>query len=112
MLWRDTSDSIYVVFDDGTWTVAQNRFVEGRDPEYSCGIPQSPPSPRRGFSQVWCFHPNVKEKIGSAIEREVGYGMAGGGPAELFQDFEGGTMYQSHHFNTVYALFANGTWRR
>ena len=112
MLWRDSSDSVYVLFDDGTWTVSQDHFVEGRDPEYSCGVPQSPPSPRRGFSKVWCYHPGVKDKIGNAVEREVGYGMAGGGPAEIFQDFEGGMMYQSNHFHAVYALFSDFTWRR
>jgi hypothetical protein len=112
MLWRDSSDSVYVLFDDETWTISQDHFVDGRDPEYSCGVPQSPPSPRRGFSKVWCYHPGVKEKIGNAIERESGYGMAGGGPAEIFQDFEGGMMYQSNHFHTVYALFENGTWQK
>ena len=112
MLWRDSSDSAYVLFDDGTWLRSQDHFVEGRDPEYSCGVHQSPPSPRRGFGKVWCFYPGVRDKIGNALEREVGYGMAGGGPAEMFQDFEGGMMYKSNHFNAIYVLFDNGTWQR
>ena len=112
MLWRDTTDSVYVLYDDGTWAQYQDHFINGQDPEFTCGAPQSPPTPKRGFGKVWCLHPEVRNKLGNAVEEEVGFGMPGGGPAEIFQDFQGGMMYQSNHFNTIFVLFNDNTWRR
>ena len=111
MVWRDTTDSVYVLYDDGKWLQYQDHFRNGVDPEFTCGIHQSPPSAQRGFGKVWC-KPEVMNRIGNAIEAEVGYGMPGGGPAEIFQDFQGGMMYNSYHFNTIFILFSDGTWRR
>jgi hypothetical protein len=110
MLWRDSNDRVYVIYDDGTWKSYADTFTGGTDPEYPCGVQTSPPSARRGFGKVWCLQTGVRNRLGDAVEGEVGYGMAGGGPAETFQDFTGGMMYQSHRFNTIYALFSDGTW--
>lgn len=112
MTWRDSADAVYVLFVNGTWLISTDHFIEGIDPEYSCGVHESPPSPRRGFSKIWCNHPGVRSGLGDAVEYEKGYGMAGGGPIETFQDFEGGMMFKSNHFGAVYALSDDRTWRR
>ena len=116
MLWRDDRgdlDSVYAIFADGTYRAFSrltDPFHEGVDPEYSCGIPASPPSPRRGFSKVWCNRPDVRSKLGDALEREIGYCIPGGEACETFQDFAGGMIYRSTRFGAIFVLYGNGTW--
>jgi serine/threonine protein kinase len=111
MLWRDNRgdlDNVYAFFDNGTFRSFSRRtdpWVEGVDPEYSCGTHSSPPSPRRGFSVVWCNHPDVRAQLGDAVDYELGFCMAGGLPCETFQDFAGGTMYLSTHEKRKGVLF-------
>jgi hypothetical protein len=111
MLWRDNRgdlDSVYVIFDNGTFrsfSRVTDPFVEGVTLEYSCGTHSSPPSPRRGFSVVWCNHPDVRAQLGDAVDYELGFCMAGGLPCETFQDFAGGTMYLSTHEKRKGVLF-------
>lgn len=118
MLWRDNRgdlDSTYAVFADGTYRAFSrltDSFNEGIDPEYSCGPKSSPPSPRRGFSKIWCKYSDVRAKLGNATEYEIGYCMPGGGACETFQDFAGGMMYRSTRFGAVFVLFSDGRWRR
>lgn len=111
MLWRQDADRIYAIFDNGAWEGFADTFVEG-DAEYSCGISSSSPSPRRGFSKVWCNNSNVRSALGNAVDSERGFCMAGGGSCEMFQDFSGGFMFYSERFRATYALINDGTWRR
>lgn len=111
MLWRQDKDQIYAIFNNGAWQGFVDTFVEG-DPQFECGQASSPPSPQRGFSQVWCRHGEVRANLGNAIETEIGFCMQGGGPCDVFQDFDGGFMFYSQRFRAVYALFNDGTWRR
>lgn len=112
MLWRQDNGVIYALYDDGKWDSFADTFVGGSDPEYACGAASSPPSPRRGFSKVWCNHETVRAKLGPAIEQEVGYCVPGGGPCEEFQDFAGGFMYYSRRANSTTILFNYGGWMR
>jgi len=116
MVWRELGDRVYAIYNNGTWgrypKGPSDRFIEGTDPEYSCGPQASPPSPRRGFSKIWCNHQEVRATLGNATEYEQGYCMPGGGPCELFQDFENGTMYRSSRFGNVFILFSDGTWQK
>jgi hypothetical protein len=112
MLWREDTQQVYAIINDGTWIQGiAAPFDESRDPEYSCGPHSSPPSPRRGFSKVWCGNNTIHSKLGNATEYEAGFCMAGGGPCETFQDFNGGMMFYSQRSNRAYALMSDGTWR-
>jgi len=121
MLWRDNRgdlDSVYAFFDNGTFRSFSRKtdpFVEGVSPEYSCGTHSSPPSPRRGFSVVWCNHPDVRAQLGEAVDYELGFCLEGGGQCEAFQDFDGGTIYLSTHERrkgSVFVLYEDGTYDR
>jgi hypothetical protein len=111
MLWRKDTGRLYAFFYDGTWEDFPNTFLDGIDPEYSCGSPSSPPSPRRGFSLVWCNQSRVHLKLGNAVEREQGFCMSIGDrkvtPCDTFQDFENGMMYRSIRFNKLYVAFTD-----
>lgn len=112
MLWRQQDTAIYALYDDGTWSSFPDTFVAGTDPTYSCGEAASPPSPRRGFSKVWCGYEEVRVKLGGATQAEIGYCLPGGGPCEEFQDFAGGTMFYSRRTNSAIVVFNDGTWLR
>lgn len=112
MLWRGNSDRVYAIYNAGTWDVFPKEpadiFQEGKDPECSCGPHASRPSPRRGFSKIWCNNPDVPTTLGNAVNYEEGFCM--GNPCDSFQDFQGGTMYRSVKLGGIYVLFADGTW--
>jgi hypothetical protein len=114
MFWRSSSDRVYVVYNNGGWDdyprTPGDIFREGIDPEYTCGPAASPPSPRRGFSKIWCNNAEVRQGLGNAVDREQGYCMDN--PCDTFQDFSGGLMYSSVRLHTVYVLFADGTWQK
>lgn len=116
MLWRADNDRVYVVLQNGKWDSYPksntDMFRDGVDPEYSCGTHTSPPSPRRGFSKIWCNHSDVHSALGNATEYEQGFCMPGGGACEGFQDFLNGMMYRSTRFSSIYIFFADGTWMR
>jgi serine/threonine-protein kinase len=116
MLWRADNNRAYVVLNNGKWDSYPksdaDRFRDGVDPEYSCGTHTSPPSPRRGFSKIWCNHSDVRSALGNATEYEQGFCMPGGGACEGFQDFLNGMMYRSTRFSSIYVFFADGTWMR
>jgi hypothetical protein len=114
MLWRGASNRLFAVYNEGKWGAYPKGdydwFREGIDPEYSCGTKASPPSPRRGFSKVWCNNPEVRNTLGNALEYEQGYCM--GNQCDSFQDFQGGMMYRSVKFAGVYVFYIDGTWQK
>jgi hypothetical protein len=101
MLWRSDSDLIYVFYDDGTWAAYRDTWREG-DPEYTCGVPTSPPTPRRGFGKVWCTYHAVRNGLGDATEGEWGSESA-------VQDFVNGTIWRIPSGATL-VIFEDGTW--
>jgi len=69
MYWREDNRRIYVFYNTGRWQVYDDTWVEGQ-PEYACGGPPSPPTPKRGFGKVWCTRAGVREGLGGAKEAE------------------------------------------
>lgn len=81
MLWSQAEDRIYVLFDDDqnpAWQAYQDRFDEGEDPSSDPDIepPEGLYEPVRGFGLVWREAPNVRERLGWAVEPEAGYETA------------------------------------
>lgn len=112
MVWRGGGVQVYTIYSDGTWDLFpknSNDILQASDPEYFCGVHSSPPSPRRGFSKIWCNNPDVRAKIGDATESEEGFCMPSN--CETFQDFEGGTIYYSAKYKSTYILFTDRTWQ-
>jgi len=77
MIWLESTDSIYVLYGDD-----QNPAWEVYVDNFEAGIPErdetlSPPAgrfqPIRGFGLVWRETPTVQDRLGWAVETEVGY---------------------------------------
>lgn len=101
MFWREDDGRVYVLYDDDLWAVYDDTWAEG-DPEYSCGVEQSPPTPLRGFGKVWCSNPDVQDKLGDATTFE--YGRYG-----LLQVFERGFIIQPPF--GIYVIHEDGSWK-
>ncbi len=80
MLWSGAEDWIYVLFDDG----AQPAFRVFLD-EWDESKPESDPSitppaglyqPVRGFGLVWLEKAGVRDRLGWAVDEEMGYPTA------------------------------------
>lgn len=104
MLWRGDADAIYVLYHDGTWERYENEWREG-DPTYTCGEPNSPPTPVRGFGRVWCDHPAVREALGAVAAYEIGDN------AGAAQDFVNGTLLTAPFGRVFVFVGESGAWR-
>ena len=103
MLWRKDDDKIYVLYNTGRWERYSDLWREG-DPDYSCGVPESPPTPMRGFGKIWCTYSVVSQGLGNATTvEEGGHGVV--------QQFNGGWILQTGD-GQIYVLFNNGAWKR
>lgn len=120
MYWWDNPDGadyIWVIdspapdLNSGqTW----NRYVdtwEGQDP-FACDEARGNGEygPMRGFGQLWCSRPDLKERLGNPWEREGG--SAGQPPFSRVQFFQGGVMLYNPINAEVYVLFDQGDWLR
>ena len=104
MLWREDIDTIYALYNSGTWERHEDIWLENSDPEFSCGPEQSPPTPKRGFGEIWCNISRVRNALGNALEEEWGaHGSV--------QDFERGTIILAPDGRTYVLYGDNGTWR-
>jgi hypothetical protein len=105
MFWRDDTDEIYGLTADGRWQAYHGTWQEGMD-EYSCSDvspDQTPPTPRRGFGEIWCRHLGGPDAaIGWATADEQGY-------YPHWQDFERGFMWSGHD-GYVYVFYEDKTW--
>ena len=97
MCWRQDNDKIYVLYNTRTWARYNDIWQEGQ-PEFTCGGPDSPPTPKRGFGKIWCENPAVKNGLGNATTGEWG-------DNGLVQDFAGGTIMQVS--GRTYALYTD-----
>jgi hypothetical protein len=102
MLWRADNRRIYVLYNTGRWAGYDDTWQEGQ-PEYSCGTPQSPPTPKRGFGQVWCTHSTVRQGLGDATTAERG-------DSGTLQSYAGGFILRLSGGQT-YVLYNDGSWR-
>ena len=82
MIWVEAEDAIYVLVGDPTgvpagsthWHHFEDRWDESlpdRDP--SLAPPEARQQPIRGFGLVWREHPEIRDKLGWAIDSETGY---------------------------------------
>ncbi len=103
MLWRKDNDGHYAVFDDGEFS----RFIipSAEPPEFACTEAAQLGRPKRGFSTVWCENSDVRQRIGNALDDEIGNDRS-------LQVFEQGFMVFIPERNAIYALLDNGSWRR
>ena len=106
MLWREDTDLICVLYNNGRWAWYQDIWHEG-DPDYSCSDSapmESPPTPIRGFGKIWCTYEPVRSGLGWTTDNERGYhGTA--------QDFERGSIIRTDG-GTTYVLYDDGWWER
>jgi hypothetical protein len=74
MLWEAAERRIYVLFDSGSprWTVIADTWQDG---EAICQIDPVPPGrvhPVRGFGKAWCDEPGLRDRLGWALDHEIG----------------------------------------
>jgi len=80
MLWVGAEDRIYVLFEDGVdpeWYAFADEWDPG-EPESDPGLvpPTGHYQPVRGFGLVWREQTGVRDRLGWAVEEEVGYETA------------------------------------
>jgi hypothetical protein len=88
MVWRGDTRRVTVFYKDGAWQEFADTWAEDQ-PEYGCidayAPAQTPPTPHRGFGKVWCTQPGVRDRLGAALQDEIGNDRP-------VQDFENGAM--------------------
>jgi hypothetical protein len=102
-IWREDTDQHHVLYASGTWERFPNAWVEGM-PVFTCGTPESPPTPLRGFGKVWCDHAWVRDGLGNATTGEWGE------HGTVQDSVNGGAVIQSG--SGTYVLYADGRWER
>lgn len=79
MFWLEPNHELWVLIvtaeGRGTWTVYQDTWIEGTDPESDPSIvpPDGMIQPVRGFGKLWREVPNLREELGWAVTAEFGY---------------------------------------
>lgn len=100
MVWRQSNDLIYVLYDDGDWTAYPDIYQEGAPEPGGFQPPEGLYVPVRGFGAIW------RTKLGGAGAR-IGWATQGEyGLPGVFQDFEKGLMLEIE--GKVYLLGDNG----
>jgi hypothetical protein len=83
MIWVGELDRIYVLYDDHAstpaprWQIFIDEWDEGepdRDPNLN--PPPGRQQPIRGFGRVWREQPQVRERLGWAVDQEAGFDTA------------------------------------
>jgi hypothetical protein len=106
MLWKEDRDVALILFsDDTTYLIEDDLYIEG-DPEDACpevgDAPEGLYKPVRGFNRQWCNVPDVRARLGWALEEEIGYNAT-------WQQFEHGVALLNHAGH-VLILYDGGTW--
>ncbi len=105
MFWRQDTDVIYVLFNDGTWQQFPNTWFAG-EPETDPSIvpPAGYYQPRRGFGELWRSNSIVRGALSWGTIEERGFSGA-------VEPFERGVMIWSPQLG-IYALCTDGKWVR
>lgn len=105
MFWRDDTDTIYVLYKDGTWQEFADTWHAG-EPEVdtSMATPSGLIQPKRGFGKVWRNNSTVRSRLGWATIVERGFNGS-------IQPFDRGLMLWSPRLG-VYSLCNDGRWQR
>ncbi|MFQ5576635.1 MAG: hypothetical protein ACE5G8_06555, partial [Anaerolineae bacterium] len=98
MVWRSDTAVIYALPFDAPFAPFADDW-DSSQPVYACPdqfLPQTPPTPQRGFGKVWCRQAEIRQLLGSAtgIER----------PFEaVLQEFDHGLLFKTDR-GEVYLL--------
>ena len=105
MFWRDDTDTIYVLYNNGTWQSFADTWTSGeQESDPSIVPPYGLFQPKRGFGKVWRDNAAVRSTLGWATTEERGFqGSA--------QSFNGGTMLFSNT-RGIMVLYSDGRWER
>lgn len=109
MLWFSTTNQIYVLRPDRSWTSFNDTWTED-EAEIMCnptdGEMTSPPLPRRGFGKLWCADETLQEVMGTIVREERLCQHT------VLQDFEEGQLLGCFEDATIRYLqiFNDGTW--
>ncbi|MCU0520195.1 MAG: serine/threonine protein kinase [Anaerolineae bacterium] len=101
MTWRQDNDRIYAHYANGVWASYADIWAEG-EPDFSCGTPQNPPTPMRGFGKIWCTYDAVRNGLGNATGPEVGQ-------TAILQMFDRGFALRSQSGDD-YVFLNSGQW--
>jgi photosystem II stability/assembly factor-like uncharacterized protein len=112
MFWDSSTRKIYVLLEDGTWSVFDDTFDENTDPAYDPNLPPPPRQPQRGFGKVW------REQLGGP-QAAIGWAVANEKSVDAWrQRFDGGLLIWSDvdqtsgaGWGTAYLLYNDGTWQ-
>jgi hypothetical protein len=107
MLWKKDRDLAYILFNDsGTYLVLDDPYIEG-DPDDACpelgDAPEGLFKPVRGFNRQWCNTPDVRNRLGWALEKEAGYDAT-------WQEFEDG-LALLNRVEHIFILYEDGMWQ-
>jgi len=100
MFWRSDTRVIYVIPAKMPYATYQDTWTDTQ-PEYTCpdSYPrQTPPTPKRGFGQVWCDPANalVRKLLGNATSDERAF-------EGQLQEFDSGMILKTDR-GVVYIL--------
>jgi hypothetical protein len=74
MIWLQSNDTIYVLFQNGTWEQFADLFNEGMmETDLGITAPDGLVQPRRGFGLIWRQHRHVRDALGWGLHIETGY---------------------------------------
>jgi hypothetical protein len=105
MFWREDDGSIFVISNlaiqqgntTDTWWRLTDTYQEGDPLPQDVEPPEGLIKPERGFGTIWHNNGFVREAVGWATEREIGY-------ETLWQEFEGGWMMTAPGDSPIYVL--------
>jgi hypothetical protein len=74
MLWEAAERRIYVLYDSGSprWDVVTDTWQEGEEICQIEPVPAGRVHPVRGFGKAWCNQPGLRDRLGWALDEEVG----------------------------------------
>ena len=75
MIWVGVQDRIIVLFADGRYPKVGN-YQDEWDGSVICNLgplPEGKLHPIRGFGNLWCAEQMVRDRLGWALEPEIGY---------------------------------------
>lgn len=108
MLWIQSQQRIYVLYDGGEWDSFPDQFQEGQpESDPSINPPQGVLQPIRGFGLVWRTQAGVRDRVGWATGGEFSFASDVQGNASV-----GGRMTIREQDGTVLEITNGGTWRR
>ncbi len=106
MIWREDTQSIYVLYENGAWSVFEDTFVEGdTESDPALVAPGGTFQPIRGFGKVW------REQLGGAAAPLGWATLPESGVSGTTQDWAHGTLL-SFGLAERFLLFENGHWER